>query len=127
VKQIPLADQEPVHAVGEVARDLVHPRAIRLPDHAADLHPPGLEVDHEQYEVANEPRDREHLHREEVRGSDRAQVRAKERPPRHPLATCRCRLKAMAAKDPLDRVAADLVAEVVQRAHQPRVTPGWEM
>ena len=27
----------------------------------ADLDVPGLEVDHEQYEVANEPRQREHL------------------------------------------------------------------
>ncbi|HEU4734680.1 MAG TPA: hypothetical protein VFT22_42610 [Kofleriaceae bacterium] len=99
------------------------PCAIRLPDHAADLHPPGLEVDHEQHEVANEPRQREHLDREEVRGGDRAQVRADERLPRHPLAPRGCGLKAMSLQDPLDRVATDLVAEVVQRTDQPRVPP----
>ena len=97
-----------------VARDLRYPCAIWLPDHAADLHPPGLEVDHEQQEVANESSEREHLEREEVRRGDRTQVRAKERLPRHPLAACRCRLKAVPPKDPLDRVAADLVTEVIR-------------
>src|SRR5678816_4720327 len=57
MKQIPLADQKPFHAVGEVACDLLHPRAMGLPNHAADLHPSGLEVDREQHEVANEPLD----------------------------------------------------------------------
>jgi hypothetical protein len=38
---------------------------VRPPHHAADLHPPGLEVDHEQHQVANEPSEREHLDREE--------------------------------------------------------------
>jgi hypothetical protein len=31
VKQVPLADQKSVHAVGEVARDLRHPRAVGPP------------------------------------------------------------------------------------------------
>lgn len=44
--------------------------------------------------------------------------------PRHALAPRACWLEPVAPQDPLDRVAADLVAEVVQRTDQPRVTPG---
>jgi len=123
VNQVPLADQKPIHAVGEVARDLRHPRAVRLPHHPADLHAPGLEVDHEQHQVANEPGQREHLDREEVRGGDRAQVRAEKGLP-HPLAARGCWLEAVPKQDPLDGVAADLMAEVTQRPDQPRVPPG---
>src|SRR5579872_3005395 len=35
VKQVPLADQKSVDTVGEVACDLRHPPAVRLPHHAA--------------------------------------------------------------------------------------------
>ena len=46
--------------------------------HTADLDAPGLEVDHEQHEIANDSRQREHLDREEVHRGDRTQVRAEE-------------------------------------------------
>jgi hypothetical protein len=81
-----------------------------LAQHAADLDVPGLEVDHEQHKVANEPRQREHLNREEVRGGDRAQVRAKKGLPRQPPAARRCGLEAVPEEDALDGVAGEPVA-----------------
>jgi hypothetical protein len=36
-------------AIGEVARDLLHPRAAGLPRDSADLHPARFEVDGEEH------------------------------------------------------------------------------
>lgn len=87
-----------------------------------DFYPPVPGVDHEQHEVTYQPRDRQHLDRGEVRRAiARRCVRSKAfhgiRLPR------RCRLDAMPPKDPIDRVAANSVAGVIQRADQPRVAP----
>jgi hypothetical protein len=59
VDQVALADQETIDAIGEVARDLLHPRAMRLPHDAADLYPLGLDVDEEEHEGANEAGERQ--------------------------------------------------------------------
>jgi hypothetical protein len=45
---------EDVVSLARPASSTRHTAAV----HAADLHPPGLEVDHEQHEVANEPETR---------------------------------------------------------------------
>jgi hypothetical protein len=56
-----------------------------------------------------------------VRGGDRTQMRAEERLPPQPLAARGCWLEAVPKEDPHYGVAAHLMAEVTQRADQPRV------
>jgi hypothetical protein len=82
VDQVPLADQETIDAIGEVARHLLHPGAMRLPHDTGDLNPSGLEVDDEEHEGANEAGERQHLHGEEVDRANRTEVRLEERLPR---------------------------------------------
>ncbi len=70
VDEEPLAGQEAVDAIGEVARDLLHLRAAGVPRHAADLRSARLEVDGEEHERAHEPGERQHLHGKEVDCAD---------------------------------------------------------
>jgi hypothetical protein len=58
--------QEPVDAVGEVARHLLHPFTVDMARDAGDLHVARLDVDDKQDAVADEPGQREHLYVEEV-------------------------------------------------------------
>jgi hypothetical protein len=39
VDQVPLSDQKAFRSVDEVAGDLTHPKAVRLPRHSGDLNP----------------------------------------------------------------------------------------
>lgn len=65
------------------------------------------------------------LHREEIHRGDRAPVRAQERAPRTAFAAFGRGVHAGLDKDALHRVAADVVAEVVQGASDARlVAPG---
>jgi hypothetical protein len=89
VDQKPLAGQEAIDPISQIARHLLHPSAMRLPHDAADLHSSGFDVDDEEHKGANEARERQHLHGEEVDRAEGSCVRLEEGLPRHPLATSR--------------------------------------
>ena len=119
--QVPRTIQEPVFAIGEIARDLVHPSSIGLRQDPGDIDPPSLEVDHEENEVSDEARSRDHFDAEEVGSANRSPVCLQERFPRHsPLPHG---IKPVVEKDSFDRVATDLMAQVVERSSDSRVTP----
>jgi hypothetical protein len=79
VDQEALADQEAIYVIGEVARHLLHPGAMRLSHDAADLQPSGLEVYDEEHEGPREARECQYLHGEEVDRVDDAEVCLEER------------------------------------------------
>ena len=91
--------------------------------YARDLHLPRRQVDHEEHVVPDQAEHAQHLHREEVRCSHPAQVRLDERRPRVSAPTQRCGLDPPLPQDPLDRVPAHVVPDILQRASQPRVAP----
>jgi hypothetical protein len=66
VNELPFAAQEAFGRIGQVARDLLHPRFVGLVNDACDLDTSALEVEHEQHEMANKPAHREHFDAEEV-------------------------------------------------------------
>jgi hypothetical protein len=67
VYQVAHALQDAVDGVGEIARHLLHPSAVRLPTDAGDLDTSRLDVDDEEDVVADQPSEREYLDREEPR------------------------------------------------------------
>src|SRR5215468_11383357 len=81
MNQVALASQEPIDAIGQVARDLLDPSVVRMADQTGDVHAAGLEVDDEPDDVADEAAEREDLDGEEVGRGDHAEVRPKERLP----------------------------------------------
>ena len=68
------AAEEPVVGIGQVPRDLFHPRLGRLTRDARDLHCACLQPHHEKDEVADESTERQHLDREEVGRGERVPV-----------------------------------------------------
>ena len=90
---------------------------------ADDFDAPGLEVDHEQDVVTDQANQGEDLDGEEVGSGDLTEVGLQEGLPGHALAALWCRLDAMFEEDPLDGVAADIDAEVVEGSADPRVSP----
>ncbi len=62
-----VAAEESVDRIGEVPRDLSHPRSVRLVDDASDVNAPGLQIDDERHRVSDETPWRQHLNGEELR------------------------------------------------------------
>ena len=54
VDQIPGLLEEPIDDIGQIAGNLLHPVSVRLLNDTCNLDAPGLEVDHEEYEVAHQ-------------------------------------------------------------------------
>src|SRR5580698_726130 len=73
--QVPEARQRARRGVGEVAGELRHPSPVGRAGDAGDVNASRLEVDDEQHEIPYEAPTREHLHAEEIRGSDGTPVR----------------------------------------------------
>ena len=67
---VAMVEQKAIHSVGEVTRDLLHPRAVRLVHDAGDLHTSCCEVDDEQQVVSHQTSPSDSLDGEEVHGSD---------------------------------------------------------
>src|SRR5262245_15133012 len=124
MNQVALAAQEPVDAVGQVARDLLNPRVVRIADQTGDVHAARLEVDDEPDNVADETAERENLDGEEVGRGDHAEVRLEEGLPRHRSAALGRGLQAILGEDALDRVSSQLVTKVAERTADPGVAPG---
>ncbi len=94
------------------------PRVGRGPEH---VDAPGGEVDDEDRVIRDEAPPRPDLRRKEIRPGDGAPMRSEKRLPRGgPL---RDRGQARRLQDPPNRRAAHAVADVLQRALDPRVNP----
>jgi hypothetical protein len=85
---------------------------------------PGGDVDGEQHVVSDKPEPGHGLHGEEVHAHEHAQVGLDELRPRHASPSLRCRVDTVLSQDPLDRVAPQLVTEVLQGTLDAGVAPG---
>ena len=123
VDQIPRVAEKALTIGSEIPGDLLHPVAIRPSRNTRDLYGSGLQVDHEQNEVARQTSRRQELHAEEIRRGDRTPVRLQERRPRQLLSALGSGLEPAIQEDSLDRASTDFASQVVQRAADPRVAP----
>ena len=123
VNQMARPAQTAIDRVGHIAGLLLHPRAARLRVDPGDGHAAGSQLDHEEDEVPPEPRQRQHLDGEQIAGRQALPVRLQERLPGHVPAPLGRRVDSVVVQDPLHRGPGDRVAEVRERAADPRVAP----
>ena len=123
VNQMARPAQTAIDRVGQIAGLLLHPRAARLRVDPGDGHAAGSQLDHEEDEVPPEPRQRQHLDGEQIAGRQALPVRLQERLPGHVPASLGRRVDSVGVQDPLHRGPGDSVAEVRERAADPRVAP----
>ena len=123
VNQMARPAQTAIDRVGHIAGLLLHPRAARLRVDPGDGHAAGSQLDHEEDEVPPEPRQRPHLDGEQIAGRQALPVRLQERLPGHVPAPLGRRVDSVVVQDPLHRGPGDRVAEVRERAADPRVAP----
>ena len=123
VNQMARPAQTAIDRVGQIAGLLLHPRAARLRVDPGDGHVAGSQLDHEEDEVPPERRQRQHLDGEQIAGRQALPVRLQERLPGHVPAPLGRRVDSVVVQDPLHRGPGDSVAEVRERAADPRVAP----
>ena len=123
VNQMARPAQTAIDRVGHIAGLLLHPRAARLRVDPGDGHAAGSQLDHEEDEVPPEPRPRQHLDGEQIAGRQARPGRLQERLPGHVPAPLGRRVDSVVVQDPLHRGPGDSVAEVRERAADPRVAP----
>ena len=123
VNQMARPAQTAIDRVGQIAGLLLHTRAARLRVDPGDGHAAGSQLDHEEDEVPPEPRQRQHLDGEQIAGRQALPVRLQERLPGHVPAPLGRRVDSVVVQDPLHRGPGDSVAEVRERAADPRVAP----
>src|SRR5262249_47766089 len=70
VDQVSFAHQEAVRGITEVTCHLAHPKPIRLPGYARNLHLPTRQVDQEEHKESRQTLARPSLNREKVRRHD---------------------------------------------------------
>jgi hypothetical protein len=99
--------------IGQVARDLRHPRAVGMGRDARDVDSTRLEVDDEENQVTYEAADGEDLDAEEVRGGDGTPVRLEKRVPRHGPSAHRRGLDAVLLENALNRRASKVQAQIL--------------
>jgi hypothetical protein len=121
VDQMAAIHEETFFAVNQIAGDLPHPFPVRRRRDSSDLHATALQVDHEENEVPNETAPCHDLDREEIRRSDSSPVSPQERLPSHGATPDR--IDSVLGEHALNRVPADVVSEVHQRAAYTRVSP----
>ena len=115
--------EKTIESVGQIPRHLLHPLAVRLAVDASDFDSAGLQLDEEQNELTPEPSQAQHFHREQIARCNPIPVSLQKRLPRCALVTLRCRLDSVILKNPLHRVAADLLPNVGESAADPGVAP----
>jgi hypothetical protein len=115
--------QEAIDIVSKIASNLLHPSVVRVVGDASDVHAPGFQVNHEQDEIANESKRREHFNRKEIGRRDGVPVRLEKRWPRCAFASVRRGVNAMLGENSSDRVSADFVPDVSESAANARVIP----
>ncbi len=121
--QLAHGPQEAVDRIGQIAGHLLQPPAIGLRVDPGNVHPAGLQLDHEEDDIPPKTGQGEHLDREEIGGRQTFPVRLQERLPRRALVPLGSRGDPVVVQDPLHRVPGDVVAEVGECAADPRVAP----
>jgi hypothetical protein len=124
-QQVPLPKQKSVERIDEISCHLFHPRTTRVHCDSKDFHFPARNIDGEQHVVANQSEPRHGFYREEVHTDQHAQMGLDERRPRHSLFSLWCRVDAILLENTFDRIAPDLVAQVLQSPHDARVAPSF--
>ena len=117
--------QKPLIAVGEIARDLAHPLAIGSGKDPRNIDSASLKVDDEENAIPNQAESRDYLGAEEVGCRNRAPMGRQEGLPGH--RTTPGWIDSVLGEHALDRVSADLVAEVHQGAPNARVSPSGSL
>ncbi len=74
--QVALAVQDSIHAVREIAPDLIHPEPINGGRDSGDLHPSSRQLDEEQHHESLQTSPSPHFHGKEVGGHDQFPVTA---------------------------------------------------
>ena len=121
--QLARGPQEAVDRIGQIAGHLLQPPAIGLWVDPGDVPPAGLQLDHEEDDIPPKTGQGAHLDREEIGGRQTFPVRLQERLPRRALVPLGSQGDPVVVQDPLNRVPGDGVAEVGERAADPRVAP----
>ncbi len=118
------AGQEPLTAIGEIARNLLHPLPIGLLNDSSDFDSTSLKIDDEEHEVSDQAESSEHFDAKEIGCGDDAPMSLEERLPRHPFTAERRRVDTVFNEDSLDGVSANLVPQVVECSSNSSVSPG---
>ena len=121
--QEPLAEEETVHAIGEVARHLHHQRCVWVRRGPREADASSRELHGAEHVVRDQPARRPDLDGEAVGRSEGAPKRPQERAPRHSSPSAGGRIDAVLLGDLGDRAARDTVAEVQESAADPGATP----
>ena len=98
--------------IGEILRDLFHPRTTWRSRDARDLHTSRGDIDHEQYKEGYQPAFGPDFDGEEVGGRDRASMCYQKLLPLGLLATIRRRFDATLLQNILHGIRADRVPEI---------------
>src|ERR1051326_1608677 len=72
--KVSLPGQEAFRSTAEIACDLTHPKAVRLPRHSGDLDSPTRQIDQEEHQEPRQALARPGLDREEIRCHDHFSV-----------------------------------------------------
>ena len=123
VQQIPAAAQKADLGKAHVPRHLLHPALVRRRRHAGNPHLPGCHSHQRQHLVSHQSTRRPYFSSEKVyRGQD-FHVRADELPPAHRSATFGRGCDGVSFQKIGYRLVADFVAEIIQRARNPAISP----
>ena len=113
--------EEAISGGSQIPCDLRHPGPVRVTRDPRDFHSAGLEPHDEEDGVADQPRQGEHFDGEEVGSREAVPVRGQKRLPGRLRAALRCGLDAVIPEDRFDRVASELVTQVLQPAADARL------
>jgi len=117
--------EEPINAVGKVARDLLHPRFARLIRDPCDVNPSRSDVDDEKHDVSNKPKAAQHLDSKEIGSGDCSKMKLDERAPTGVTSAFGRRFESVRKQRVLDSVARDFMAQILESPAEPRVAPRW--
>jgi hypothetical protein len=123
MEQETLAHQKAIDGISELATALDHPGAIGLGCDPGDVDTPRRELDNKQHDVPCQTRRGPHFHREEVSSGEDVPMNFQELLPGRPLLPLRSRFNAVLLEDGGDGPAPDLVAQIRERALNPRIAP----
>lgn len=122
--EIAVTAQEPVQTVRQISRHLLHPRPLRFGNDAADVNLPRGQPNHEENVITDHTQGGLNLHVEKVGCGQDIPMGPQELFPGGPFLPVRGRVHPCLLQHPGNGPAPDLMAQVLQSALNPRITPG---
>jgi hypothetical protein len=119
--ELSFAKQEAIACIGEIARDLHHPRAVWLGTDAGDIDASRIELEDEKDVVADEPAEGESFYGEEVTRGYRVPVSSEKLFPREAALARRCGVHAVRSENRLHGRAPDVHPQMPERIADPGV------